>query len=72
MDPEVNRPPSENRENPNEANENDLQNMEQDLEVDGKFANRCRSVPEITEYWDHQLNNVRIFPSFLYAGFYSM
>ena len=62
MDPEVNRPPSEDRENPNEGNENEVQNMEQDLdpEVEGKFENRCRSVPEIIEYWDHQLDNVRL------------
>ena len=59
MDPEVNRPPSEDN-NPNEANETeqamDLQDLDSDH--DGKFANRCRSVPEIIEYWNHQLTNV--------------
>lgn len=62
MDPEVNRPPSEE----NEANETeqamDLQDLDSDH--DGKFANRCRSVPEIIEYWNHQLTNVSYF--FLY------
>ena len=69
MDPEVNRPPSEeNRDNnPNEANETeqamDLQDLDSDH--DGKFANRCRSVPEIIEYWNHQLTNVSFKNFFL-------
>ena len=62
MDPEVNRPPSEeNRDNnPNEANETEQAMDQQDIDSDhdGKFANRCRSVPEIIEYWNHQLTNV--------------
>ena len=62
MDPEVDRPPSDD-DNPggaglNETTENE-QSMEQDDNSDeAKFANRCRSVPEMMEYWDHQLNNV--------------
>ena len=59
MDPEVNRPPSDN-DNPggmNETTENE-QSMEQDDSDEAKFANRCRSVPEMMEYWEHQLNNV--------------
>ena len=66
MDPEVNRPPSEdNRDNnnPNEANETEQAMDQQDIDSDhdGKFANRCRSVPEIIEYWNHQLTNVSYF-----------
>ena len=62
MDPEVNRPPSEdNRDNnPNEANETEqaMDQQDSDSDHDGKFANRCRSVPEIIDYWNHQLTNV--------------